>query len=66
MNELNQILKNDDINSRISIYSLSGKLLKELSTIDFNDIEFFNEFNSGVYILIINNSSAKKAYKIIK
>lgn len=66
LNDLNQILKNDDINSRISIYSISGKLLKEFSTIDFNDNEFFNEFNSGVYILIINNSSAKKAYKIIK
>lgn len=59
-------ISSDDVN--INIYDITGKVVesKNLKYEDANNYEFGDNYNSGIYIAIISQGKASKAFKMIK
>lgn len=56
----------DDISHKVTVYDISGKLLKEIYSSSIIEVIDLKEFENGVYIVSVENKSVVTMKKIIK
>jgi len=56
----------DDISHKVTVYDISGKILKEIYSSRIIEVIDLNEFENGVYIVSVENKSIITTKKVIK
>ena len=56
----------DDVN--VGVYDMTGRLIemKKVEYSNVNNLEFGNDYNSGVYIVVVKQGDFSKSFRIIK
>ena len=52
--------------SKISVYDLSGRMLKTISTLNDNQVIDFRTYSKGIYMLKINSEEGITTFKLVK
>jgi hypothetical protein len=59
-------VNSDDVN--VSVYDITGRLIESSNVkfLEINNSEFGNNYNAGVYIVVLKQAGVSKSFRVIK